>query len=135
WNNSNVTVHFAATDNDPSSGIASVSPDVTVTNETAGQVINGQATDTAGLLGTDSVTVKLDKTPPTMTGAVTSGVKGANGWYVGPVTVHFTCSDALSGVAVCPDDFTFTDNGANQQVTRIVSDNAGNTASVTVGGI
>ena len=135
WNNSNPTVHFGATDNDPSSGIATVTPDVTVTNETAGQVVSGQATDNAGLVGTDSVTVKLDRTAPTISGAVTSGAKGANGWYVGPVTVHFSCSDALSGIAVCPDDFTFTDNGANQSVSRLAFDNAGNSASVTVSGI
>ncbi|OLE24309.1 MAG: hypothetical protein AUG44_19605 [Actinobacteria bacterium 13_1_20CM_3_71_11] len=135
WNNSPVTVHFSATDNDPSSGLASVSPDVTVSTATAGQVVTGTATDNAGLVGTDSVTVKLDRTPPTITGAVSSGTKGANGWYVGPVTVHFTCSDALSGMAVCPDDYTFTSNGPNQSVTRTATDNAGNTASATVGGI
>ena len=27
----------------------------------------------------------------------------ASGWYTGPVTVTFTCGDALSGVATCPD--------------------------------
>jgi len=135
WNNSNPTVHFGATDNDPSSGLASVTPDVAVGTETAGQVVTGQATDTAGNVGTDSVTVRLDKTKPAVSGAVTSGSQGASGWYVGPVTVHFTCSDALSGVAVCPDDYTFTDNGSNQAITRSATDMAGNSASVTVGGI
>jgi hypothetical protein len=51
------------------------------------------------------------------------------------VKVHFTCSDALAGVAVCPDDVTLTTNGANQSVTRQAVDFAANTASATVGGI
>jgi hypothetical protein len=78
------------------------------------------------------VTVKLDKTPPAISGAVVSGKVGANGWHAGPVTVHFTCSDSLSGVAVCPDDVTLTRNGANQLVTGRAVDNAGHAGSATV---
>jgi len=99
-------VHFDAKDTDPGSGVdpGTITPDVTVSTETSpsGTVVNGSAKDTAGNLGTDSVTVKLDKTAPSISGAIISGTKGGNGWYVGPVTVHFTCSDGLSGVAVCP---------------------------------
>jgi hypothetical protein len=51
------------------------------------------------------------------------------------VKVHFTCSDALAGVAVCPDDVTLTANGADQSVSRQAVDFAGNEASVTVDGI
>jgi hypothetical protein len=139
WNNSNVTVHFDAKDTDPGSGLntSSVTPDVTVSSETStsGQVINGSATDTAGNVGTDSVTVRLDKTAPTITGAIVPGTTIVNGWYTGSVKVHFTCSDALSGIGVCPDDVTVTTNGANQSVTRTATDIAGNTANATVSGI
>jgi hypothetical protein len=137
WNNSNVTVHFDAKDNDGGSGVdpSRTTPDVLVSDETAGRTINGEGYDIAGNRGTDKVTVKLDKTGPSITGAVTSGTLGNNGWYVGPVTVHFTCSDALAGVAVCPDDVTLTSNGANQSVTRTATDKAGNTRSTTVSGI
>ncbi len=139
WNNSNVTVHFDAKDTDPGSGVdpGTITPDVTVSTETSpsGTVVNGSAKDTAGNLGTDSVTIKLDKTAPSISGAIISGTKGSNGWYVGPVTVHFTCSDGLSGVAVCPDDVTLTANGANQSVTRTATDIAGNSGSATVSGI
>jgi hypothetical protein len=137
WNNSNVTVTFTAKDDDAGSGVASVTAPVTVSTETASQLINGTATDTAGNVGTDTVTVKLDKTAPSISGAIVSGTKGSNGWYVGPVTVHFTCADALSGIpgTACPSDVTVSANGANQSVTRSVTDRAGNSASATVSGI
>lgn len=134
WNNADTTVTFSAKDDDNGSGVASVTAPVTVSTETAGQLVTGTAKDTAGNVGTDSVTVKLDKTKPTIIGAVTSGAKGNNGWYVGPVTVTFTCSDALSGVATCPDPVVLSANGANT-ATGTATDNAGNTATATVSGI
>ncbi|WP_411720418.1 OmpL47-type beta-barrel domain-containing protein [Mycetocola sp.] len=134
WNNSDVTVRFTAKDDDKGSGVATVSPSVVVSSETAGQVITGTAKDTAGNVGTDSVTVKLDKTAPAISGAVTAGTLTASGWYNGPVTVTFTCSDALSGVATCPDPVVLSANGTNT-ASGTVTDKAGNTRSVTVDGI
>jgi len=139
WNNSNVTVHFIAKDDDTGSGVdpATVTPDQIVSTETSasGQVVNGGASDLAGNLGTDSATVKLDKTAPTITGAVSAGTLGTGGWYTGPVTVHFTCDDALSGIGVCPGDVTLAGNGAGQSVSGTAQDKAGNSASATVSGI
>ncbi|WP_134475146.1 PxKF domain-containing protein [Cryobacterium sp. Sr8] len=136
WNRSDVTVTFEATDDDPGSGVASVTAPVTVDAETplAGLLVSGSAEDTAGNVGTDAVTVRLDKTAPRIIGGIASGTAGANGWYLGPVSVHFDCSDALSGVASCPDDVTVTDNGTNT-VDGTATDMAGNTADDTVGGI
>ncbi|QIG38267.1 hypothetical protein G5T42_01225 [Microbacterium sp. 4R-513] len=135
WNKSDVTVTFSAKDDDKGSGVASVTAPVTVSSETAGQVVVGTATDTAGNVGTDSLTVKLDKTAPTISGAVTSGRQTASGWYDGPVIVTFTCADALSGVGTCSDPVTLTANGAANPVTGTVTDKAGNTATATVSGI
>jgi hypothetical protein len=137
WNHEDLTVHFSASDNDGGSGVdaSTVTPDVTVSDETAGKEIQGEALDLAGNRGTDKVTVKLDKTAPAVSGAIVSGQRGDGGWYVGPVTVHFTCSDALSGVAVCPDDITLTDNAAGQSATGTAIDHAGNRATATVSGI
>ncbi|MCU1525476.1 MAG: hypothetical protein JWO18_2370, partial [Microbacteriaceae bacterium] len=134
WNKSDVTVTFGAKDDDAGSGVANVTAPVTVSTETDGQVVVGSAKDTAGNVGTDAVTVKLDKTAPTIGGAVVSGAVGTNGWYVGPVTVHFTCADARSGVATCPDNVILTANGANS-ASGTVTDKAGNTAATTVSGI
>jgi hypothetical protein len=76
--------------------------------------------------------VKLDRTAPSIKGEVVDGRAGANGWYTGPVKVHFTCSDALSGVKVCPDDQIVNTNGAAQKATGEAVDAAGNKASATV---
>jgi hypothetical protein len=137
WNNSDVTVTFSAKDDDKGSGVSSVSAPVTVSTETTGTTVTGTATDTAGNVGTDSVVVRLDKTAPTISGAITGGHLTASGWYDGQVTVSFTCTDALSGIAAkaCPDAVTLTANGTNQQASRSVSDRAGNSASATVDGI
>jgi hypothetical protein len=97
--------------------------------------VKGEAKDAAGNTGTDSVTIKLDKTAPSISGAVLSGTMGNNGWYVSEVGVRFTCSDGLSGLAACADEVTLTANGANQSVTRTATDNAGNIGSATVSGI
>jgi len=139
WNNSDVTVHFDATDTDPGSGVAtgSVTADQTISAETStsGVVVNGSAKDTAGNTGTDSVTVKLDKTKPTISGSTASGTLGKNGWYVSPVQVRFTCGDALSGLASCQDDVTLSNNGAGQSASGSAKDVAGNVGTASVSGV
>ncbi len=135
WNNSDVTVTFSAKDDDHGSGVASVTAPQTVSTETSGTDVTGAAKDTVGNEGTDTVTVKLDKTKPTISAAVTQGTVGDNGWYVGPVTVTFTCADDRSGVAACPDAVVLSANGAGQSASGTVTDNAGNEASTSLGGI
>ncbi|CAN7535133.1 PxKF domain-containing protein [Terrabacter sp. LjRoot27] len=139
WNNSDVTVHFDAKDTDPGSGVAagSVTTDQVISAETSttGLAVNGSAKDTAGNIGTDSVTVKLDKTKPSISGSVVSGTTGKNGWYVSPVKVHFACSDTLSGWATCQDDVTLSSNGANQSANGSAKDFADNVGTTSVSGI
>src|SRR5262249_38375720 len=62
WNNTPVTVSFPATDS--LSGVATVTPPVTVTTEGAQQDVSGTATDRAGNSSTVHATVNLDTTPP-----------------------------------------------------------------------
>src|ERR1051326_8179388 len=73
----------------------------------------------------------VDLTPPTITGTVTPAPNAA-GWKNAAVTVSFTCSDALSGIATCPADATVTTDGAGQTVTREAVDKAGNHKPITV---
>ncbi|GAB7190280.1 hypothetical protein NUM3379_09860 [Kineococcus sp. NUM-3379] len=136
WNKADTTVTFTAEDDSDGSGVdtATVTKPLTVSAETAGQLVNGEAFDLAGNRGTDSATVKLDKTAPAITGAAT-GTKGANGWYTGPVTVDFTCTDTLSKVASCTAQQKVTSDGAGQSVTGKAVDAADNEASAPVGGI
>ena len=105
WNNVNTTVRFSAVDDPGGSGIdtATLTPDVLVNTETLEQIVNGSAEDNAGNIGTTSVTVKLDKTKPTIS-ATGTGTAGSNGWYKSAVTVAFACADAgtvQSGIATC----------------------------------
>jgi len=129
WNNSNVTVTLTC--NDSLSGIGSCTPPVTVSADGANQVISGTATDIAGNTASTSVTVSLDKTPPTIK-ASASPAPTAPGWNNSNVTVTFTCSDATSGVANCPVPQTVATEGANQVISGTAADSAGNTASASV---
>jgi hypothetical protein len=140
WNNSDVTVIWTV--NDPESDITSTSGcDTTVlTDETAGTTLTCSATSLGGT-STQSVTVKIDKTAPVITGAAAPAANG-NGWNNTPVAVGFTCADTgavQSGVdvdTVAGD--TLSADGAGQSVTNTGScvDAAGNAAdAATVGGI
>ena len=75
----------------------------------------------------------IDKTPPTLQGAPTTSPNG-NGRYTGDVTIHWTCSDALSGILTppgCPADSVITGTGTGLTSTRSVSDIAGNTTTAS----
>jgi hypothetical protein len=127
WNNSNVTVGFTCSDS--GSGIATCSDPVQVTTETAGQQVTGTAVDKAGNTATSTpVTVKLDKTPPTII-ATPASAPNASGWNTMDVVVNFTCSDSLSGIDSCPAPLTVSTDGRNQPVSGTATDKAGNTAT------
>src|SRR5439155_1120423 len=134
WNNSDVTASFLCSD--VLSGIASCTSPITLSAAGAAQSATGTATDKAGNSTSTTVSgINIDKTAPTISGAARTSPNAA-GWYDGgSVTVHFTCADALSGIASCPPDVTLSAEGANQSVTGTATDNAGNSASATVSGI
>jgi hypothetical protein len=77
------------------------------------------------------VTIKLDKTAPTIDATIIPTPNDA-GWHNSDVTVQFTCADVLSGVASCAADQTVTTEGADQPITGNATDIAGNAASATV---
>jgi hypothetical protein len=134
WNNGNVAIAWSATD--AGSGVASgPSPasDSQTTN-TAGTTKTASATDRLGNQNTGSVTVKLDKALPAITGS-RSPAPNANGWNNTNIAVSFTCSDALAGIRSCPATTTLTTSGAGQSVTGTATDNADNAASATVSGL
>src|SRR5215469_232205 len=128
WNNSPVTISFTCSDN--TSGVASCPSPITVNTEGANQVFSGTATDLAGNTASASVTINLDMAPPTVTGSI-NPPPDAGGYNSGPVTVTFTCADALSGVASCSSPVSVTQEGT-AQVPGTATDVAGNTASTVV---
>ncbi|KRE43667.1 OmpL47-type beta-barrel domain-containing protein [Knoellia sp. Soil729] len=142
WQSSDVTVKLSATDN--LSGVAGTYYTVdggaqqagtTVSITTEGthtvaywSVDNAGNTETAG-----TATVLVDKTAPTITGKATTSPNVA-GWYSAPVTVHFDCQDAVSGIDSCQPDATLPAQGENS-ATGTAVDNAGNKGTTTIGGI
>jgi CSLREA domain-containing protein len=135
WSNQTVTVHFTCTD--AGSGVASCPPD---------QVFAADGTFTANaaitdLSGNPAIVsfgpIKIDKTAPSITASAKKSdgsAYTAGSWTNQSVTVHFTCSDAGSGIATCPADQVFSLSGTfNANGTAV--DNAGNTAAASFGPI
>lgn len=94
WNNSDSIVTFTCADT--SSGIASCASPVNVITETTSQTVVGTAIDNAGNTAFTSVSVKLDKTPPSL--SVTSPLNGTS-VFAQSVNLGGTVADNLSGVA------------------------------------
>jgi hypothetical protein len=135
WYTGDVTVEWSVSD--PESGIASSTgcETITLAADTTGTTLTCSATNGVGLSNSASVTIQLDKTPPTVT--VTSVTDGAT-YILGSVpAAGCETSDATSGVATYATvsisgggtpsgvgSYTATCSGA--------SDNAGNTNSASV---
>jgi hypothetical protein len=140
WNNSNVGITWSATD--AGSGVASGptpgSDSQNSSTTTAGVAKTATATDRLGNVGNGSVTVKLDKAAPSITGTRLPLGNGF-GWNNTDVTVSFSCTDALSGTdANTVAGATVSAEGSDQSVTNsgACTDMAGNTANpATVSGI
>lgn len=147
WNNTNVTVTLAAIDtggpgvkaiNFSLSGaqtgigsIAGASGTIPITTEGV-TTLTYFAQDTAGNKEKPkTLSVQIDKTPPTLTAAL-SPLPNVNSWNNTNVTVQFTATDALSGVASVSSPVTMTTEGSGQAVTGNAADHAGNTAFLTV---
>jgi len=130
WNNSPVSVSWTLSD--PESGIASstgCAPRL-LDSETAGDAISCSAQNTAGLTGSNSITVRIDRTAPVIV------FSGNAGTYSVDQTVAITCaaSDALSTLASssCPaangPAYTFPVGTTTLDATA--TDRADNTANV-----
>ena len=135
WYADDVTVSFTCADQAALSGMKTCPASKTL-GEGADQKVSGTAVDVAGNSATDSVDhLSVDKTAPSLSGSATSSPNAA-GWYDNSVTVHWTCSDALSGIqGACPTDTTVSGEGGNLGATATVDDKAGNTKTATVSGL
>jgi hypothetical protein len=128
WYIGNTTVRWQATD--PESGIAKRTgcARVNVTAETTGRTITCTAMNNKRMQTSKSVVIALDKTPPSVAAAPDRG-PDANGWYNHAVTVGFTASDAVSGVAACDAAKQYAGpDGQSISVTGACVDRAGHRA-------
>ncbi len=110
WNQTNVTVSWSVTD--PESGIASSSGcgTTTLTAETAGTALTCSATNGAGLSNSVSVTIKIDKTPPSIACSVSPNTLWPPNHKLAPVIASVTVGDSRSG----PDGFTLLSAASNE---------------------
>lgn len=134
WYNQPVTVHFACAD--ALSGVSSCTSDV-VLGAGAGGSATGHAFDRAGNQNDLVVSgINVDTASPTMTvsylGDDGNEVQpGADGWFVGPITIHVVCADDLSGIDECPDDQRI-ERGVSVHPTLHALDRAGNATDLTL---
>lgn len=131
WHNSDVTIHWTATDPEPSSG-APTQPSLTVAGqEGVHTYASERSCDPFNNCAMGSLELKIDKTAPDITYTLDPSPT-ASGWNNGAVTVVFACSDAVSGVARCSEPQTVRGADGAYVVTGSVTDNAGNTSGVNV---
>ncbi|HET9915367.1 MAG TPA: HYR domain-containing protein, partial [Anaerolineales bacterium] len=133
WYIGNVSVTWSVSD--PESGIFSSSgcTPSTLSTDTAGVTLTCSATNGVGLSNSASATVKIDQTGPTIT--YTSRTVPSGSWTNTDVTVNWSCTDTTSGPVAASVSQTVMTEGAGQSATGVCTDNAGNTASDTQGGI
>ncbi|MGQ0433342.1 MAG: M23 family metallopeptidase [Microthrixaceae bacterium] len=132
WYREDVLVRWLASDPSPSSGPPTTPADTVAGTEGRNVVYtSGPSCDPLGNCATGSVRLSIDKTAPSISASV-SPPPNANGWNQGPVTVSYVCSDALSGVEVCPPDVVVSEEGEGLTVASVTTDNAGNSASSTI---
>jgi hypothetical protein len=129
WYVTNVTVKWTVTGETNSQGCDTQ----TLTVDTPGQTIACHAwNDTPPGPpieedATDSVTIKLDKTPPSPSIAL-ERQPDANGWYNRPVTVAWAGADATSGIASCTATRYAGPDNSNGLAAGSCIDKAGNVA-------
>lgn len=77
--------------------------------------------------------VRIDRGAPAVSG-VPASQPSAEGFYAGPVTVNWGCTDAVSGVNACPPSTTIATEGTGITVTsQPATDLAENSAAGTAG--
>jgi hypothetical protein len=124
WYTSDVTVHTAGVDS--VSGIASCTADQHQTTETTGHQFSGSCTNEAGLTTPAApLSVKLDKSAPSVSVAVSAGTLGSNSWYTSDVTVHTSGTDTISGIASCDPDQSLTSDTSGMTLNGSCSNYAG----------
>ncbi len=152
WDNADVTVALTGSNGRDSNGESSDTKEInyvlsgsqtgsaTVLGNTASVTIYAEgnttvsyyATDKAGNReGSHSLSLLIDKTRATITGSK-SPPANAYDWNNVDVTVHFECSDTLSGVASATENQVVTIEGRGQVRTGVCTDKAGNSATTTV---
>jgi hypothetical protein len=128
WYRSNVSIDWTVLPAPPTSAIIGCQ-DKTLTTDTTGTNEFCSADDGSPAVITVQLKLKVDKTPPVVTGG--QPVRGADfgGWYNHPVAVAFSGSDLTSGVASCTSPTYGGPDSGTGLVFGTCTDLAGNTSS------
>jgi hypothetical protein len=106
--------------------------DQTITTDTAGTDVFCRATDTNGQSTTIELKLRVDGTPPVVTGGRATRGADTNGWYNHAVGVEFSGSDLTSGIASCTNTAYGGPDSSAANVPGTCFDRAGN-ESATAG--
>jgi hypothetical protein len=135
WHNSPVTLVWRwGINEDPSTAVAGsdCSTPHVFKADTAGTKVMCAVRDvTSGDIASDTATIRLDQTPPTVTGFTPDRPPDYNGWWNHPVTLTFTGADATSGILTCDSVAYSGPNVQGGPVSGGCSDAAGNSATGT----
>jgi hypothetical protein len=124
WYRSDVTVTWTWT------GAPSACEFTTITSDTAGKEVKCSST-VGSITQTTTVTIKRDATPPAVTGSTPARGPDSAGWYNRPVSVAFSGSDALSGIASCSNPTYAGGDTAAASLAGTCTDVAGNTSAAS----
>ena len=130
WHRSAVTVSWAVNFNGDAVSSAGCEPAVRLTRETSGTTLSCRADNLEGSTIVQTRVIRIDLTPPTVSGAAAARPPDANGWYRAPVAVGWSGADALSGLADCTS-LTYAGPDGSTSVPGSCRDNAGNVSAPT----
>lgn len=135
WYIGDVTIEFTVTDDESDILSTSGCESIIVDYDTTDVTFTCTATSDGGA-SSESVTIKRDATAPNVA-AEASPPPNSFGWNNTNVTVSFTGTDAMSGIAYCtPDEEVLSLEGPGISVFGTCTDYAGNiSAPFTVSGI
>jgi len=131
WYRSNVTIQWQQSHPNDITSSSGCEPGTQVTTE-------GVSTRTCVVTAGDhtvtlDVTVRIDKSVPTVTGGTPARAPDSNGWYNHAVAVAFAGTDAVSGLASCSSPTYAGVDGAAVSVVGTCTDVAGNSAQLAYG--
>src|SRR5918996_2034853 len=133
WYVSDVNLAWTVTENESPNSLAKTGcVDQSITADQNPTDYSCSASSAGGSASPVTVSIKRDATAPSVSGAPTTSPNGA-GWDDSEVTIDWTCSDNLSGLAAgCPADSTISGEGRGLTASSgNVSDNAGNFTNAT----
>jgi hypothetical protein len=128
WYNAPVGISWSGTD--ATSGIDACTAPLTYSGpDTKNASSAGSCTDKAGNTGTPAqFSIKYDATPPVATAAPDRGTD-ANGWYNHGLTISWSSSDPVSGIASCSSTTYSGPDNAGVGRSGTCTDGAGNTSA------